>query len=52
MAEGAFDEADIEAIHDNFGGLSNRMTPVDAPLHTLKPHHQDVPQQLDRGQFR
>ena len=43
MAEGAFDEADIEAVHYNFGHLSDDMTPGEPPLHTLKPHHQGVP---------
>ena len=37
MAEGAFDEADIEVMYDNFGCPSGRMTPIDPPLHNLKP---------------
>ena len=29
MAEGAFDEADIEVIYDNFGRPIRHMTPID-----------------------
>ena len=51
MAESAFDEAEIELLHDDLSGPCNSMCSINPPPKTPEPLGQWIPQKLDQIEF-